>query len=172
MNGSYQVSNLGRVKSLDKVVCQKNKSKNMQYVKYRGKILKLQKQKNGYLTVDLHDNGSFKRKTIHSLVAENFLKNDRNLKYINHKDNNKENNRVENLEWCTQSYNIKYAYNFGKKKPPHMKSINQIKNGIILNTYISITDAERKTGIKSSNISKCCRNIRKYAGGYQWKYTG
>ncbi len=53
-----------------------------------------------------------------------------------------------------------------------MKSINQMKNGVILNTYISIMDAERQTGIKSSNISKCCRNIRNYAGGYQWKYTG
>lgn len=172
MNGIYQVSNLGRIKSLDKVIYQKNKNGNMQNVKYKGRILKPQKQKNGYLTVDLHNNGGFKRKTIHSLVAESFLENDKNLKYINHKDNNKENNKSENLEWCTQSYNIKYAYDFGKKKPPHMKSINQMKNGVILNTYISIMDAERQTGIKSSNISKCCRNIRNYAGGYQWKYTG
>ncbi len=99
----------------DKVIYQKNKNGNMQNVKYKGRILKPQKQKNGYLTVDLHNNGGFKRKTIHSLVAESFLENDKNLKYINHKDNNKENNKSENLEWCTQSYNIKYAYDFGKK---------------------------------------------------------
>lgn len=146
--GIYQVSNLGRVKSLDRKVYQKNKNNKFQYVTYKGKMLKLQKQKNGYLIIDLHSN-----------------------KYINHKDSNPQNNRIDNLEWCTQSYNVKYAYKNGNKIAPNMKKINQIKNGKIINTYISMTDAERKTGIKSANISKCCRNIRNYAGGFQWEYS-
>ena len=154
----YQISNLGRIKSL--------------YALHNGKILKPQKQKNGYFTIDLHRNGKFKRKTIHKLVAEAFIPNVNNYKYINHKDSDISNNKADNLEWCTQKYNIKYAYDFGNKIPPHMKSVNQIDiNGKVIATFISIQEAGRKTNIKSANISKCCRNLRNKAGGYQWAYT-
>lgn len=169
--GIYQVSNLGRVKSLDRKVYQKNKSNKFQYVTYKGKILKSQKQRNGYLIIDLHRNNKTKRKLVHILVAETWIPNLNSNKYINHKDSNPQNNRIDNLEWCTQSYNVKYAYKNGNKIAPNMKKTNQIKNGKIINTYISMTDAERKTGIKSANISKCCRNIRKHAGGFQWEYS-
>ena len=170
--GLYQVSNLGRVRSLDVRTYQKNKFGKFQYVLHKGKILKIQKQRNGYFTIDLHMNGKFERKTIHRLVAETFISNPNNYQYINHKDSNTSNNRVDNLEWCTQKYNIKYAYDFGNKIPPNMRSVNQIdENGKITATFISIQEAERKTSIKSANISKCCRKLRNKAGGYQWAYT-
>ena len=170
--GLYQVSNLGRVRSLDVRTYQKNKFGKFKYVLHKGKILKIQKQRNGYFTIDLHMNGKFERKIIHRLVAETFISNPNNYQYINHKDSNTSNNRVDNLEWCTQKYNIKYAYDFGNKIPPNMRSVNQIdENGKITATFISIQEAERKTSIKSANISKCCRKLRNKAGGYQWAYT-
>lgn len=168
--GLYQISNFGRVKSLDRKIYQKNKNGKFQYVTYRGRILKVQKQKNGYLTIDLHRDNKFERKLIHKLVAEMFISNPNNYKYINHKDSNIQNNKVNNLEWCTQSYNIKYAYDLGNKIPPNMRAIKQIKDGKIVNIFKSISLAERQTNIKGANISKCCRNIRKNAGGYQWEY--
>lgn len=169
--GIYQVSNLGRVRSLDKKTYQKNKFGKFQHVLHKGRILNIQKQRNGYLTIDLHKNGKFERKTIHKLVADTFIPNINNYKYINHKDSNISNNKANNLEWCTQSYNIKYAYDHGNKIPPNMKKVNQINNGTIINTFISIQEAERRTNIKSANISKCCRKLRNKAGGYQWEYT-
>lgn len=170
--GLYQVSNLGRVRSLDVRTYQKNKFGKFQYVLHKGKILKLQKQRNGYFTIDLHINGKFERKIIHRLVADAFIPNINNYQYINHKDSDISNNTVENLEWCTQKYNIKYAYDFGNKIPPNMRSVNQIDdNGKIIETFISMQEAERKTNIRSANISKCCRKIRSRAGGYKWAYT-
>lgn len=168
--GLYQVSNLGNVRSLDRKIKQKNKNGEFQYVTYKGKILKIQKQKNGYLTIDLHKRNKFKRKLIHKLVAEMFIPNPNNYKCVNHKDSNIQNNRMDNLEWCTQSYNIKYAYDLGNKIPPHMKAIKQIKDGKTVNIFKSIALAERQTNIKGANISKCCRKLRNYAGGYQWQY--
>lgn len=170
--GLYQISNLGRVKSLDKKIFQKNKYGKFQIVPYKGQILKVQKQKNGYLIIDLHKNNKIKKKLVHRLVAEAFIPNPNNDLYINHKDNNPQNNKVDNLEWCTQKYNIKYAYNLGNKKPPHMRSVQQVKdNGEIIATFISMQEAERQTKIKATNISKCCRKIRNKAGGYKWQYT-
>ena len=170
--GLYQISNLGRIRSLDVRTYQRNKFGKFQYVLHKGKVLKAQKQRNGYLTIDLHRKGQFKRQTIHRLVAEAFIPNNDNNKYINHKDNDILNNKVSNLEWCTQKYNIKYAYDYGNKIPPNMRSINQIdNNGNIIATFISMQEAERKTNIRSANISKCCRKLRSRAGGYKWEYT-
>lgn len=169
--GLYQISSLGRVRSLDKKVLQKNKFNKTQYVPYKGKILKPQKQINGYETIDLHKQGKFVRKLIHRLVAETFIPNLNNLSYINHKDNNISNNHVDNLEWCTQSYNIQYAYDNGNKIPPNMRKVQQMNDkGETQATFISIQEAERKTNIKASNISKCCRGLRNKAGGYKWQY--
>lgn len=170
--GYYQVSNLGNIKSLDIITIQLHHW-SQQYVKhkYKGRVLKGSKNSKGYRIITLHKGNETEKKLVHRLVAEAFIPNPNNYFYINHKDNNPSNNKINNLEWCTQSYNIKYAYDNGNKIPPHMKKVNQIKDGQIINTYISMNDAERKTGIKSANISKCCRKIRNYAGGYQWEYS-
>lgn len=170
--GLYQVSNLGNIKSLDKIIKQKNKVNQYQKHLYKGKVLKKQIQKNGYEVVNLYKEQQMSKKLVHRLVANAFISNESNMKYINHKDNNRKNNNVNNLEWCTQKENINYAYKKGNKIPPNMKKIFQLNNEErILNIFNSITEAERKTGIKASNISKCCRNLREKAGGYKWKYA-
>ena len=170
--GLYQVSNLGNVRSLDKVIIQKNKFGKIQKHIYKGKQLKKQLQKGGYEYVNLYKNNKMTKELVHRLVAITFLENKNGNYYINHKDNNKTNNAIDNLEWCTQSYNIKYAYDCGNKIAPHMKKIHKLDmDGKILNTFESIQQAERKTSIKSSNISKCCRNLRNKAGGFKWKYA-
>ena len=96
--GKYQVSNLGRVKSL------KDSKEN-----YREKILSNSTDTRGYSNVNLYKNGKRKLFKVHRLVAEAFIDNSNSYPLVNHKDENKQNNRVENLEWCTHEYNINYG---------------------------------------------------------------
>lgn len=100
--GRYQVSNLGRVKSLKRKVGVKNRST-------PEKILKEHLQKEGYYTVVLYKNGEPRRLSVHRIVAEAFLYNPNNYPVVNHKDENKGNNNVNNLEWCTVIYNMNYG---------------------------------------------------------------
>lgn len=111
--GLYQVSNLGNIRSVDRIINHqydintgiKNKTRTIY-----GKLLKLYIGKTGYFQVTL---SSQKRKPkvvyIHRLVAQAFIPNPKNLPEVNHKDENKLNNKVENLEWCTRDYNAKYS---------------------------------------------------------------
>lgn len=102
----YHISNLGKVKSLP--------GKN--YNSTKEKILQPFNNKIGYLMVMLHRPGEKKKcKKIHRLLAEHFIGNPNNYKYINHIDSNKTNNSIDNLEWCTQVHNIQHAYDTGRK---------------------------------------------------------
>lgn len=106
--GLYQVSNLGNVKSLERYA----HTSNTRYNKHRllrERILKPGKNKDGYSVVVLRKDCKGKSYYIHRLVAEAFLPNPHNLPEINHKDENKENNHVDNLEWCTHIYNGNYG---------------------------------------------------------------
>lgn len=148
----YQVSNLGRVKSL-------------QFKKE--KILKKRVHPNGYELVNLK-NKTFR---VHTLVAKTFILNPNNYKEINHKDENKQNNCVDNLEWCTRKYNCNYG-NLPKivSKRFSKKIIlidNDDKNRIYFESSI---EAEKLLGIDHSSIIKCCKGKTKTAGGYKWKY--
>lgn len=121
------------------------------------------------------------RKSVSRLVAESFIPNPRNLPQVNHKDENPENNHVENLEWCTASYNSSYATRNERilktRKLKNLKTrekpVLQIDmSGVVIRRYNSIMDAHRKTGIDFSNISKCCRDncYNKTVGGYMWLF--
>lgn len=101
----YMVSNMGRIKSLDKYVNSSYGSKQLR----KERILNFDKTKFGYLRIKLWQNGEGRKFYVHRLVASAFLKNNNNLPYINHKDENKENNHVDNLEWVTQKENINYG---------------------------------------------------------------
>lgn len=105
MNGLYQVSNLGRVKSLERV----SKHTKGYMVHYKEKILTPTFEKNGYARVILTKNGTSKLHYIHGLVAKAFLPNPKNLPEVNHIDEDKINNCVDNLEWCTHKYNSNYG---------------------------------------------------------------
>jgi hypothetical protein len=104
--GYYQVSNLGRVRSVDRTIYYKDGRK--RYI-LKGRVLKLKKMKIGYRQVNFHRDSDIQYKYIHRLVAEAFLKNENDYKYINHKDAIKHNNIVSNLEWCNQSINAHHA---------------------------------------------------------------
>lgn len=142
--GLYQVSNCGRVKSL----------------KFgKEKFLKLRKYGRGYLSVDLCKDGKVKPFKVHGLVAIAFIPNTENKPQVNHKDENKENNCVWNLEWCTNQYNKEYSS--GKK-------ILCVETNKV---YPSAHEVERQTGINSGNIIKCCKGKLKTTGGYHWQYA-
>lgn len=130
----------------------------------REKILKIQKDKYGYSYVNLYKNGKMKHTTIHRLVAEVFIPNPENKLEINHKNENKEDNRVENLEWCTNLYNIQYS---------QTKKVEQYDlQGTFIKEWNCIREVERKLKINASNISGCCKGKYgcKTAGGYIWRY--
>lgn len=183
--GKYQVSNLGRVKSLgsDKW--------------HKGRVLKPSFDgKGNYLFVGLHKDNCIKLATIHRLVAEQFIPNPDNLPCVNHKDENKTNNRVDNLEWCT----VKYNSNYGKCKENMIKSRQSnpnYKNSLIrgqatrnkigcsgaekpvlqfttrgefIREWRSLSTIEAELGISRGGITKCCKGVFKQCKGFLWKF--
>ena len=157
--GIYQVSNLGRIKRIKKY-------------KSEPTILKSKTDNAGYLRVDLSKNCKRKSFLIHRLVALAFIPNPEALPQINHKNENKSDNRVENLEWCDSRYNNNYGTI--RKRISITKSIPVIQcnmNGEIIREYYGMNEAARQTGICVQNIHKCCIGVYKTAGGYKWKYA-
>lgn len=114
--GKYQVSNLGRVKSLQR--WSGTKFYNREYI-----LNNYVNKKNGYVYVYLTKNNKSKNIRLHRLVAQAFIPNPNNYLYINHKDCDRTNNNVENLEWCTASYNVKYSFTNGKAKSNFRKRV-------------------------------------------------
>jgi hypothetical protein len=155
--GLYQASNLGRIKSLDRVL--KGKGKNQfgstfDMIK-KGRILKQQITKKGYLKAYLIKDGKSKTFASHRIIALTFIPNPDNYKFINHKDENKVNNRVDNLEWCTQSYNINYGTRNKKvseklkniiKSKEWCENISKGKKGKIMS--IEYREIQRKVSLK------------------------
>lgn len=140
---------------------------NNDFVTRKGKILAINTNKHGYCYVSLTNNFKVKYMLVHRLVAIAFIKNPNNYFYINHKDENKQNNNVDNLEWCTLKYNNIY----GNRLQNCSSSVIQIKNNKKINVFSSMNEAERMTNIKAQNISACCRGKRKTAGGFKWRYA-
>lgn len=164
--GLYQVSNLGRVKRI--------LFKNRVCIKSKEKILKIQHNKFDYQVVRLSKNGIAKYKQVHRLVAEAFISNPNNLPQINHKDENKKNNKTENLEWCTRKYNCNYGTRNKKisiSSKNKGKIVLQLKDDKIIKKWNNIITASRELKINDRNIVSCCKNRRKSAGGYQWQYA-
>ena len=167
----YEISNFGRIRSLDKVGFQKHWQGGVSRYLFKGQLLKPSKGSNGYMRISLKKDGKLKTFSIHRLVGIHFLEKPDGKDYINHLDADVTNNHVSNLEWCFQSENIKYAYDNGTKKPPHMKKIGQYdSNGNLLKIWESESQIERELHIYQSNIYKVCSGKRKQAGGYKWQY--
>lgn len=177
--GRYEVSNLGRVKSLPKSWINYNGS----LAKHPEKILKLRLNKRGYARVNLRDGVSSKDRLVHRLVAQAFIPNPLNLPEINHKDENPSNNIVyinldgsidvskSNLEWCTHIYNNQYGTKNRRGALRRGFVVSQYDlQGRYICTYPTIRDAERATGIYMNLISDCANGIRKQGGGFIWKH--
>ena len=180
--GLYQVSNLGRVKSLGRFI--ESRLKGVDKVWKAERILKTCKRTNGYIGVGLRKNGKGKNFNIHRLVAIAFLDNPENKPQVNHIDGNKKNNNVSNLEWVTNSENQKHAYKHGLiktiptedrynyDKEHHMsKKVRQLDmNGNVIAEYFSFAQAARAVGLKSyTNISNAAKNDKLTAKGYKWE---
>lgn len=137
------------------------------------KIRKTSIDKYGYEYLTITDNGT-KKFMVHRLVAQYFIPKPKDKNCVNHKDGNKLNNSVENLEWCTIKENNLHAYKvLGKKACGGVKPTKVISVSINTNEvkeYNSQREAARITGVDQSRIYLCCNNKAKTAGGYIWKY--
>ena len=162
--GLYQASNLGRLRSLDRWV--KSKSGSVRLCK--GKILKLYTDKYGYLKVGLSKNNKVKNYLVHRIIAETFLPNTDNLPCVNHKDEDKTNNSVDNLEYCSVLYNNTYGTRLQKvsekmrnrkewSKPIDVYDLNMN----FIETLPSIEECGRKYNVSTGNVRHCCN------GGYK-----
>lgn len=153
--GLYQVSDEGRVKSL----------------KYgKEKILKGGKAR-GYLIVQLCKDGKQVMKFIHRLVAEAFLPNPNHLPQINHKDEDKTNNNVLNLEWCDSKYNSNYGTRNKRIVEKLSRRVDQIDpiTGEVVRQWASTRECEIN-GYRHTNVAACARGEYKQYKGYIWKY--
>lgn len=167
--GFYQVSNLGRVRSLDRYVNGNHITCDFQFAK--GKMLKLKNNRLGYPTVMLRKNGTFKTVLVHRLVAKAFIPNPNNLPYINHKDENPTNSAVTNLEWCTPIYNLKYSNVFERINSSKFRKVIQFDmNMNEIKRWDSLKSAAAFVGVAQQNISRCCRGRCCSCGGFKWKY--
>lgn len=167
-DGFYEVSNLGRVKALERVVVDSNG--NARIYKERLKAFKLNHE-GGYLQVQLWQNGCPSLVSVHRLVAETFIPNPQNLLQVNHKNENKLDNRAANLEWCTPKYNSNYGTAKERTRRSNLKPVIQrTKDGDFVCCYPSIGDAAKALGVSFSLISACCLGRRKSGGGYLWSF--
>lgn len=182
--GVYQVSNLGNVRSLDRIIFDRIYPK-----KRKGKLCK-QYKANNYFFVVLYKDGKRKQHLVHRLVAEAFISNPNNYPCVNHLTPVTEDsciNSIDNLEWCDYSRNNKYAYILGRNVPnlpnkgkfgadsPFCKAIYQIDKNTdeILKKYPSMIDASKELKISATTLTQVCKKMphRITAGGYKWRYV-
>ena len=181
-DGFYQISNYGRVKSVERTITYMTTNQSgieFETSKYcPEKILKTASLR-GYQIVSLRRNSKSKTYQVHRLVAEYFIPNPNNYPTVNHKDENKANNRVDNLEWCTVEYNS----NYGTRNQRIAEKLKENENFYIpilcydlnnnfIKRYNSAEEAAQELGISGSGITACCRMYsgRTSAGGFKWKY--
>lgn len=165
---NYMVSNLGNVKSLERVIMKSNGKR--QTIKET--IRKGVKDKDGYLIVTLYNEyHNMKNIKVHRLVAQAFIPNPNNLPEVNHKDEDKTNNNVDNLEFCTTRFNLTYGNRLKKVIKKISKKCYQYDlNKKLINVFPSTQEASKLTGICQSNISACCRGEYKTTHGYIFSY--
>ena len=150
---NYEVSNLGKVRNIKS-----------------GRILKPQLHRDGYLMHQLCENNKKKNLLLHRIIATAFIDNPEAKPQVNHIDENKLNNDLSNLEWCTERENAIHGTRTKRVAEKLSQKVIQLDlNDNILNVFKSMKQAERETGIPNGNISSCCNGRTKSAGGYKWR---
>ena len=183
----YEVSNLGNIRSIDRMVSRVDRWGNKGSVLIKGILLVPVKMKSGYLQVSLCKNGTSKRFLIHRIVASAFIENPYNKETVNHKNEIKADNRVENLEWMTLVENLRYGTgserghsNRDRKwhrehkaglNPNAKKIIQLTKDGNFIREWDCIKSASETLGICMSSICAVARGKAHTAGNYKWKYN-
>lgn len=167
--GRYQVSNMGRVRSIDRVIVDNIGRPHP----FKGVLIKPRlNKKDGYLRVGLrHGKDNRKHYRVNRLVALHFCTGYKDGLDVNHINEIKTDNRAENLEWCTRKQNI----NHGTWRIKHhgrypQRGIQQFKNDILIGTYKSISEASEKTGVNKLSIYNVCYGYSDEASGYIWKF--
>ena len=169
--GFYEVSNLGRIRSLERIVeCSDGRKR-----KIKDRTLKGSSYSGGYSGVTLHKDGCAKFVNIHRIVAEAFVPNPLEKEEVNHKDENPSNNHASNLEWVTCKENINYGTRTERARKAIVeaqgRAVRQLsRDGELVAEYESLSEACNATGTHVSNITKCAKGVYKTAGGYIWKY--
>ena len=164
--GSYQVSNMGRVRSLDRKDGRGNQIK--------GRMLILHKNRNGYLQAAIFSKGKTKLSYVHRLVAQAFIPNAKQLKCVNHKDENKTNNIVDNLEWCDHKYNNNYGKLTHEFRSNNVSGEKHPQSKLTKEQVLSIRELHKK-GHSITNLSKqygvCRQHIWEIIKQTKWKNT-
>ena len=149
----YEVSNLGKVRNIKS-----------------GRVLKTSLNNNGYLRLFLCKNNKRKHLYLHRIIATAFIDNPDEKPCVNHIDENKLNNDLSNLEWCTVRENLIHGTRTKRAAEKCFKKVIQLDlNDNVLNEFESIKQAGQKTGALARNISSCCNGKRKSAGGFKWR---
>ena len=156
-DSNYKVSNYGRI-----------------FSKRTNKILKGELTEKGYIRVALTEH---KRYLVHCIVARTFIPNPENKPQVNHIDGNKQNNYVDNLEWCTQSENMRHALKTGLRIMPKGKDVYNArviyqydKNNNLIKRWECMSTASQTLKISQGDMARVCKGERKTCGGYIWKY--
>ena len=158
--GLYKVSNLGRIKSLH------------QYKGTDERCIQPIENGRGYLFVGLHKDRQQRHRYIHRIVAEAFIDNPDGLPQVNHKDENKANNSVDNLEWCTNEYNENYGTGNLRSAKARSKAVVQYdRDGNIIKVWDGMSEAAKALGKRNNHIHECCKGKIKTAHGYVWRYA-
>ena len=153
LEDKYEVSNLGNVKSI-----------------YNNRNLTIQHNQTGYCYVVTSVNGKRKNKLVHRLVAEAFLENPKNYPQVNHKDENKRNNNVDNLEWCTAEYNCNHGTFKERLSKSKKTKVKKVSSDGIITIYDSVSDAAKMNNVSITAISKCITGVHKTCKGDKYNY--
>ena len=167
-DGYYEVSDEGEIRSVDRYV-EYTKGKHKGTLSFiKGRVMKQSVNTAGYLVVNLRKNGTANVALVHILVATAFLENPNNLPTVNHKDGNKCNNSILNLEWASYSENNIHALKIGLRNPRGCRITQYSLNGEFIKEYRSVCEAARQTGFSRGGISHCINGRCKTSSGFIW----
>ena len=174
--GLYQASNLGRIRTYPKVVSCYNANGDDIKMTIGGEVLSTSVLPNGYERVTLYERNNCSAQRVHRLVAMAFIPNPNGYPIVNHKDENPLNNRADNLEWCTQQYNVNYGTAQERKGKSRRKTCEKTigmfsLDGKLLKTFKNFVEIEEymQRGGLHGNIIPVCKGRRNQCLGYKWK---